>query len=187
MICFYSFQSHTIWWWFLAITHGYSTLIFLAKNLQAIQAFYRTAKTSKGDYKEGVGTTGLITRLIKTSFTVTKEGAIPVLTGILLYAPLDESVLRYCAAVDVIFTCQWFMALISRLPGIGLYVHMLGKVTGTVLSFFATYAWSLIGYAIAFHMILPSDGPFGHFGNALIKVILYWLENVSQAKKKNCL
>lgn len=63
------------------------------------------------------------------------------------------------------------MGLISRLPGIGLYVHMLGKVTGTVLSFFATYLWSLLGYAVAFHLILPSNGAYALFGDSFIKVL----------------
>lgn len=73
----------------------------------------------------------------------------------------------------LIFLCcsQHFMGLISRLPGIGLYVHMLGKVTGTVVSFFATYLWSLLGYAVAFHLILPSTGAYAFFGDSVVKVL----------------
>ncbi len=41
----------------------------------------------------------------------------------------------------------------------------------TVLNFFATYFWSFLGYAIAFHILLPSNGPFSNFGDAFIKVI----------------
>ena len=63
------------------------------------------------------------------------------------------------------------MGIISRLPGVGLYVHMLGKVFSTVLNFVAVYIWVLLGYAIAFHIILPASGPFGMFGDAFVKVI----------------
>ena len=62
------------------------------------------------------------------------------------------------------------MGIISRLPGIGLYVHMLGKVFNTVLNFICVYIWVLLGYAIAFHIILPVNGPFGIFGDAFVKV-----------------
>ena len=62
------------------------------------------------------------------------------------------------------------MGIISRLPGVGLYVHMLGKVFSTVLNFVAVYIWVLLGYAIAFHIILPASGPFGMFGDAFVKV-----------------
>ena len=64
------------------------------------------------------------------------------------------------------------MGIISRLPGVGLYVHMLSKVTVTVLNFFATYVWSFLGFAIAFHILLPADGPYGNFADAFIKVLL---------------
>ena len=62
------------------------------------------------------------------------------------------------------------MGIISRLPGIGLYVNMLSRVMLTVLNFFATYIWSFLGYAIAFHILLPKDGPYGNFLDAFIKV-----------------
>ena len=62
------------------------------------------------------------------------------------------------------------MAIISRVPGVGLYVHMLHKVAITVLNFFMTYIFTFLGYAIAFHLILPQNGPFGNFFDAFIKV-----------------
>ena len=65
---------------------------------------------------------------------------------------------------------NYFMGIISRLPGIGLYVNMLSRVMLTVLNFFATYIWSFLGYAIAFHILLPKDGPYGNFLDAFIKV-----------------
>ena len=62
------------------------------------------------------------------------------------------------------------MGIISRLPGVGLYVHMLGKVLDTVINFFSTYMWVLLGYAIAFHIIFPESMAFGKFGDSIVKV-----------------
>ena len=76
------------------------------------------------------------------------------------------------------------MGIISRLPGVGLYVHMLGKVFSTVLNFVAVYIWVLLGYAIAFHIILPASGPFGMFGDAFVKVIGIKMILPSLNKKK---
>ena len=73
---------------------------------------------------------------------------------------------------SLIYCSDYFMGIISRLPGVGLYVHMLSKVTVTVLNFFATYVWSFLGFAIAFHILLPADGPYGNFADAFIKVLL---------------
>ena len=72
-----------------------------------------------------------------------------------------------------LFSSQTFMGIISRLPGIGLYIHMLGKVFHTVLNFLTAYIWTLLGYAIAFHiLLLPASGPFSLFGDAFVKVKL---------------
>lgn len=60
--------------------------------------------------------------------------------------------------------------MISRLPRIGIYVHMLNRVMFTVLNFFASYVWHFLGYAIAFHILLPNSRPFGIFSDAFIKV-----------------
>ena len=97
-------QQHTVWWFFLAVTHSYCTLITLAKSFQILRSLYKTAKTSKGDAKVGVGTLGLMKRLILCIFEVGKECAIPALSGTLLYIPLQEKNLRYCAAVALILT-----------------------------------------------------------------------------------
>ena len=62
------------------------------------------------------------------------------------------------------------MVVISRLPGVGLYVHMLSKVMSTVLKFFTTYFWSFAGYAIAFNILLTHIPVFSSFPDAFVKV-----------------
>ena len=52
-----------------------------------------------------------------------------------------------------------------------MYVNMLSKVMMTVLNFFASYVWHFLGYAIAFHVLLPGSGPFALFTDSFIKVM----------------
>jgi len=64
------------------------------------------------------------------------------------------------------------MTIISRLPGVGLYVHMLSKVMATVMNFFGTYFWRFAGFAIAFHILLPHKAVFSTFPDSFIKVFI---------------
>ncbi len=52
---------------------------------------------------------------------------------------------------------------------------MLNKVFSTILSFFAAYFWHFLGYAIAFHIIMPKeqDGAFSSLSNSVIKVCTF--------------
>ncbi len=51
-----------------------------------------------------------------------------------------------------------------------MYTNMLNKVMMTVLNFFASYVWHFLGYAIAFHILLPDSAPFAFFSDSFIKV-----------------
>ena len=54
---------------------------------------------------------------------------------------------------------------------IGQHVYMLNKVMLTVLNFFLSYVWHFLGYAIAFHILVPNSGPFALFSDSFIKVV----------------
>lgn len=41
----------------------------------------------------------------------------------------------------------------------------------TVLNFFASYMWHFLGYAIAFHILLPNSTPFATFFDSMVKVL----------------
>ena len=90
--------------------------------------------------------------------------------------------MRYLLAFCVLNNCYHFMTVISRLPTIGLYVHMLSKVMGTVLNFFASYIWHFLGYAIAFHIIMPEVKTFALFPDAFVKVIVMLLGEYEYSK-----
>ena len=98
-------QEISPWWIFLAVCHAYSTLLGFSNCFQCIRSLYRAFTTSKGNYKEGVGTLGLLKRLVATIFRVLKESAVPILIGLVLYLPpLGEKTARYCLAAAVILT-----------------------------------------------------------------------------------
>ena len=54
--------------------------------------------------------------------------------------------------------------------GVGVYIFMLQRVSIGILRFFATYIWHFLGYAIAFHIIMPRDGAFLSLTDTIIKV-----------------
>jgi hypothetical protein len=41
----------------------------------------------------------------------------------------------------------------------------------TVLNFFASYMWHFLGYAIAFHILLPGSTPFATIFDSMVKVL----------------
>ena len=166
----YDPHDHSAWWFFLAVSHSYVSLIALSKCYQVFKIIFKMAVTSRSNDRESMGRMEFLKRLGDTVWNALKHGAIPALSGLVLYVPLDESTMRYCLAVCIILTSQQFMNILSRVPGVGLYVHMLHKVALTVLNFFLTYIFTFLGYAIAFHLILPQNGPFGTFVDATIKV-----------------
>ena len=78
-------------------------MIALSKSYQVFKIMIQIAYRSKG-YKEGVTKFDLLKRLCATTWDSLKCTAIPALTGMVLYAPLDESTMRYCTAVCIILT-----------------------------------------------------------------------------------
>ena len=142
----------------------------LSKTYQVFKIVFKMFQDTQST--ESMGRKDLFIKLGETIWNALKHGAIPALSGLVLYAPLNESNMRYCLAVCIILTSQMFMNILSRVPGVGLYVHMLHKVALTVLNFFLTYIFTFLGYAIAFHLILPQDGAFGTFIDATIKVFI---------------
>ena len=77
---------------------------------------------------------------------------------------------RYISAITVMVQCFHQMIMLSRMPSIGLYLFMMKRVTISIFRFFLAYFWNFFGYAIAFHIIMPQNGAFKNFDDALIKV-----------------
>jgi hypothetical protein len=103
---------------------------------------------------------------------VIKDSAMPIMVGLVLYLNLNSYTIRNLLAFSSILASYHFMTVMSRLPKVGLYVHMLTKVMGTVLNFFLTYTWHFLGYAIAFNIMMPGNGAFANFFDSFIKVTI---------------
>lgn len=97
-------QEKSGWWYALAVCHVYVIFMALGHCYELVKVLYRTAKTSKGDAKNGVGTAELLKRLVETLVSVIRTCGVPILTGIVLYLPVTEAIVRYCTAVCVILT-----------------------------------------------------------------------------------
>ena len=70
--------------------------------------------------------------------------------------------------------------------GVGVYIFMLQRVSIGILRFFATYIWHFLGYAIAFHIIMPRDGAFLSLTDTIIKVgILILYKYLAKSIKKS--
>ncbi len=155
------------WWYFLAVTTSYVTLIEICK----IWYFCSHCLTCMREQWKRLKKDPWL--MIYLSVGKTKDVSVPVLTFVVLAVDIDPEVRRYCAAVDVILCCFSFMLALSRLPKVGIYIFMLNKVFGTIFNFFVSYFWHFLGYAIAFHILMPGDeenGAFSSLGNSIIKV-----------------
>ena len=86
---------------------------------------------------------------------------------------LDELILHNIAAFNIIMACFDTVMAISRFPGVGVFLFMLQRVCLSIFRFFATYLFHFLGYAIAFHIIMPKDGAFLSLTDSMIKVSEY--------------
>ena len=66
--------------------------------------FFRVAMIGRNDETSGVGLMGWTKRFIACIYGLVKDFVAPVLTGLILYAPIDEKTVRYLGAIDIIFT-----------------------------------------------------------------------------------
>lgn len=108
--------------------------------------------------------------ILQGSLAKVKDISVPVICTCVLSFQIDLEVRKYLSAVAVILACFKFMLQLSRLPKIGLYIFMLNKVFMTIMNFFISYSWHFFGYAIAFHIVMPKDGPFATLTDSIIKV-----------------
>ena len=65
----------------------------------------------------------------------------------------------------------WFalVLFIQKFPRFGIYVVMFTYILRTFSKCFLVFFLFIIGFALAFHMLLQNHNPFQHFGNSLLK------------------
>ncbi len=158
------------WWYFMAVTTAYVAIVEFCKMWyfcsKCMRCYKEQLKRLKKDPWLGV----------YMAVSKTKDLSVMVLSILVLSTDMDPEIRRYIAAVDVIISCYNFMLALSRLPKVGIYIFMLNKVFGTIFNFFISYFWHFLGYAIAFHILMPGGdgdeehGAFSSLGNSIIKV-----------------
>ena len=159
-------DQRDFWWWALSLF----TTILVGVEVIKIAHFLFEATENPGSFWKYAKLAPK--RVFFITLAKLKNISMPILSGLMLCPTLDNEVRRYISSVNVILSCFSFMISLSRLPRIGIYVFMLHKVFVTILNFFCSYFWHFLGYAIAFHVLLPDEGAFSSLGNSIIKVTL---------------
>lgn len=72
-------------------------------------------------------------------------------------------------ALGVFLAWLALVLFIQKFPQFGIYVVMLTDILRTFSRFFLVFFLFIIGFALAFHMLLQNHNPFQHFGNSLLK------------------
>lgn len=72
-------------------------------------------------------------------------------------------------ALGVFLTWFALVLFIQKFPTFGIFVVMLTEILRTFSRFFLVFFLFIIGFALAFHMLLQNHNPFQHFGNSLLK------------------
>ncbi|CAF3400425.1 unnamed protein product [Rotaria socialis] len=72
-------------------------------------------------------------------------------------------------ALGVFLTWFALVLFIQKFPSFGIFVVMLTDILRTFSRFFLVFFLFVIGFALAFHMLLQNHNPFQHFGNSLLK------------------
>jgi transient receptor potential cation channel subfamily A protein 1 len=72
-------------------------------------------------------------------------------------------------ALGVFLTWFALVLFIQKFPRFGIFVVMLTDILRTFSRFFLVFFLFIIGFALAFHMLLQNHNSFQHFGNSLLK------------------
>ena len=74
---------------------------------------------------------------------------------VLLAGGMDYDVAKAVCAFFVFIATHAFTRILSRLPYIGVNFFMIKMVMFSILKFLLSYAFHFVGYAVAFHILLP--------------------------------
>ena len=165
--------GYDAWWGLLCFSSFYNLMHFVRGAYWWIKFMVSKRQETK-DFKKEVGRRyRTAEHITMTMISFVKAIAYFTLPFVLLFTNEvgTHDALRYTSACTVILTCFELMLAFSRLPNVGIYIFMLQKVFFSILRFFASYMWHFLGYAIAFHLLMPKDGgAFANLGDSFIKV-----------------
>lgn len=74
----------------------------------------------------------------------------------------DPGVAPHFGAVAVLFAWIEMTFLIGRIPSIGVYVYMIVHVVKMLFVLLVFFCFILVGFAVAFHILLPRQQSFNN-------------------------
>ena len=145
-------------------------LYTLKMNFISIEMMLRYIKNGLID-KDQISKWWDIGQTLALVFNVSRTLIDNVFPYLVLFTDMENESKKYFSAVNVITSSFNLMLTISQIPGAGVFLHMMKRVSVSMLRFFASYFWHFLGYAIAFHIIMPDEGAFKNVSDSIIKVL----------------
>ena len=142
----------------------------LKMNFISIEMMLRYFKNGLID-KDQISKWWDIGQTLALVFNVSRTLIDNVFPYLVLFTDMENESKKYFSAVNVITSSFNLMLTISQIPGAGVFLHMMKRVSVSMLRFFASYFWHFLGYAIAFHIIMPDEGAFKNVSDSIIKVL----------------
>lgn len=142
----------------------------LKMNFISIEMMLRYFKNGLID-KDQISKWWDIGQTLALVFNVSRMLIDNVFPYLVLFTDMENENKKYFSAVNVITSSFNLMLTISQIPGAGVFLHMMKRVSVSMLRFFASYFWHFLGYAIAFHIIMPDEGAFKNVSDSIIKVL----------------
>ena len=163
-------ETKDFWWYFLLANVINHNMYTLKMNFISIEMMLRYFKNGLID-KDQISKWWDIGQTLALVFNVSRMLIDNVFPYLVLFTDMENENKKYFSAVNVITSSFNLMLTISQIPGAGVFLHMMKRVSVSMLRFFASYFWHFLGYAIAFHIIMPDEGAFKNVSDSIIKVL----------------
>ena len=163
-------ETKDFWWYFLLANVINHNMYTLKMNFISIEMMLRYIKNGLID-KDQISKWWDIGQTLALVFNVSRMLIDNVFPYLVLFTDMENESKKYFSAVNVITSSFNLMLTISQIPGAGVFLHMMKRVSVSMLRFFASYFWHFLGYAIAFHIIMPDEGAFKNVSDSIIKVL----------------
>ena len=162
-------DTKNFWWYFFLIASIQHNIYTLKGSFHGITSTIRAFKYVPKDikWKDMIDFETIFTILFYLNKTIVTN----TFAYIILFSNFDYESKKYFCAVNVIACCFDLMLIFGQIPGVGVFLNMMKRVSVSICRFFASYFWHFLGYAIAFHIIMPQDGAFKHVSDSIIKVL----------------
>jgi transient receptor potential cation channel subfamily A protein 1 len=90
-------------------------------------------------------------------------------------------------ALSILLTWFALVLFMKKFPRFGIFVVMFTDILRTFSRFFLVFFLFIIGFALAFHMLLQNHNPFQHFGNSLLKTCVMMIGEFEYEGKRSAI